>query len=115
VNLFTYGTLMDPAVWARVAQQVCESRPALLHDYEARRLRGVTFPGLVESAGCSAPGLLYYNISPAAMQRLDEYEDDYYERIEVMVELEDGTPERAQTYLMHPAHRDIVLPNRWTP
>jgi gamma-glutamylcyclotransferase (GGCT)/AIG2-like uncharacterized protein YtfP len=106
---------MDPAIWSRVSQQVCESRPAVLRGYESRSLRGVTFPGLVECAGRNAPGLLYYNISPAAIQRLDEYEDDFYERIEVTVELEDGTLERAQVYLVDSKHQDIVLPDRWTP
>jgi gamma-glutamylcyclotransferase (GGCT)/AIG2-like uncharacterized protein YtfP len=115
VHLFAYGTLMDPAIWSRVAQEECEHRPAVLHGYEARRLRGVTFPGLVECEGRSAPGLLYYNVSDTALRRLDEYEDDFYLRIEVTVELKDGAPERAQVYLMHPAHRDVVLPDRWTP
>lgn len=115
MNLFTYGTLMDPAVWSRVAQEECESRSAMLNGYDVRKLRGVTFPGLVECEGCSAPGLLYLNVSAAAMQRLDEYEDDFYERIEVTVHLEDGTGVAAQVYLMHSAHRDIVLPERWLP
>lgn len=114
MHLFAYGTLMDPAIWSRVAQQECDSRPAILHGYEVRCLRGVTFPGLVECEGCSAPGLVYYNVSEAAMQRLDEYEDDFYQRIEVNVDLEDGTRQRAEVYLMHPAHRDIVLPDRWS-
>jgi len=115
MNLFTYGTLMDPAIWARVAQTECVSRPAVLHGYDVRRLRGVTFPGLVESENCSASGLLCLNVSAAAMQRLDDYEDDFYERIEVTVQLDDGTGMAAQVYLMHPAHRDLVLPERWLP
>ncbi len=115
MNLFTYGTLMDPTIWSRVAQQECASRRAMLLGYEARRLRGVTFPGLVECAGRSAPGLLYYDVSDAALQQLDEYEDDFYERIEVTVELEDGTRERAQVYLMDSKHQELVLPDRWTP
>lgn len=114
-HLFTYGTLMDDAVWSRVAQEKCVSRRAVLHGYEARKLRGVTFPGLVESAGAVTPGLVYFDVSAAAMARLDAYEDDFYERVPVPVVLVDGSEITADLYLMQPSHRDVVLPERWEP
>jgi len=115
MTLFAYGTLMDPAVWSRVAREPAKSQRGVLTDYEARRLRGVTFPGLVEAAGARVPGLLYFDVSDAAMERLDEYEDDFYIRIEVTVEAEDGTRVPAQVYLMHPDHREVVLDDIWHP
>ena len=115
MHLFTYGTLMDAAVWSRVAQEKCENRRAILHGYEARRLRGVTFPGLVECEGAFTPGLVYLDVSEEAMARLDDYEDDFYERITVSVVPEDGTALTADTYLIMPAHRDVVLAEKWLP
>ena len=115
MDLFAYGTLMDPAVWSRVAQEKCDNRSAVLHGYEARRLRDVTFPGLVECEGGITTGLVYFDVSAAALARLDAYEDDFYERVPVPVVLEDGATLIADTYLMRPAHRDVVLPAKWLP
>ena len=86
-----------------------------LHGYEARKLRGVTFPGLVECEDAITPGRVYFHVSPAAMARLDAYEDDFYERVPVPVVLEDGSKITADLYLMQPSHRDVVLPERWEP
>lgn len=115
MHLFTYGTLMDAAVWARVAREKCGSRRAVLRGYEARQLRGVTFPGLVECEGADTPGLVYLNVSAAALARLDEYEDDFYERVPVPVILDDGTSLTADVYLIKSAYRDVVLTKRWEP
>jgi gamma-glutamylcyclotransferase (GGCT)/AIG2-like uncharacterized protein YtfP len=115
MNLFTYGTLMDPEVWARVAREECVRRPAVLHGYEARRLRGVTWPGLVAAPGISTRGLLYLNVSAEAMARLDAYEDRCYRRIELPVVLDDGTSVPAHTYLIVPECAFMVQPERWVP
>ncbi len=115
MNLFTYGTLMFPEVWARAARETCDSRKAVLRGYEARKLQGVTFPGLIEAPGVETPGLLYRKVSPEAMVRLDAYEDDFYVRIPVTVELDEGGTEEAQVYLIAPEHRFMVEPERWMP
>jgi gamma-glutamylcyclotransferase (GGCT)/AIG2-like uncharacterized protein YtfP len=115
MNLFTYGTLMDPAVWARVAREACECRRAVLHGYEARKLRGVSFPGLVKAPGGRTEGLLYLDVSAKAMARLDAYEDDFYTRITSPVELGDGKSVEAQAYLIMPENSSIVLPEQWFP
>lgn len=115
MHLFAYGTLMDPAVWNRVAQEECRCEFAALADHEARRLAGHPFPGLVEAAGGRTPGLIYYDVSAAAMARLDAYEDDFYRRVSVAVHCRDGAAVEAQVYLMAEAERRIVLPERWIP
>ena len=115
MNLFTYGTLMDPAVWARVAQEPCASQPAVLHGYEARRLRGETFPGLIKCKGTSTPGLLYESVSAAALARLDDYEGDIYTRVRVTVMLASGATTPAEVYLLRPEHSGMVLEEYWLP
>jgi gamma-glutamylcyclotransferase (GGCT)/AIG2-like uncharacterized protein YtfP len=115
MNLFTYGTLMFPEVWARAAREECAARKAVLYGYEVRRLSGVEFPGLIEAPETSTPGLVYLDVSPEAIVRLDAYEDDFYDRIPVVVELENGDPLEAQVYLISPEHRFMVLPDRWLP
>lgn len=115
MNLFTYGTLMFPEVWARAAREACAFRKAVLHGYEARRLSGVEFPGLIEAPETSTHGLVYLDVSPEAMVRLDAYEDDFYDRIPVVVELESGDTLEAHAYLISPEHRFMVLPYPWLP
>ena len=115
MDLFAYGTLMDHAVWSRVAQEKCVCRSAVLHGYEARRLCGVTFPGLVECEGGITTGLVYFDVSLAALARLDAYEDDFYERVPVPVVLENSTTLMAETYLVLPANREVVLAEKWLP
>jgi hypothetical protein len=106
---------MFPDVWARAAREKCDFQKAVLRGYEARKLQGVTFPGLIEAPGVETPGLLYRNVSPEAMVRLDAYEDDFYVRIPVRVEIEDGSLVPAEAYLISPAHRTFVLPEVWLP
>ena len=115
MNLFTYGTLMDSAVWARVALEPCASQPAVLHGYEARRLRGETFPGLVECEGAITPGQLYESVGTAALARLDDYEGDIYTRVCVTVLLASGATTPAEVYLLRPEHRGMVLKEHWLP
>lgn len=115
MHLFTYGTLMDAEVWARVAQEKGVCRRAVLRGYEARKLRDRTFPGLVEWERAVTPGLVYLNVSGEAMARLDAYEDDFYERVALPVVLEDGSTLTADAYLIMSDHRDAVLPDRWQP
>ena len=115
MHLFAYGTLMDASVWSRVAQETCGMRRAVLHGYEARRLRDVMFPGLVQCEGAITPGLVYLDVSEAALARLDAYEDDFYERVPVPVIFEDGATLTADAYLVMPVHRDVVLAEKWLP
>ncbi len=115
MHLFTYGTLMDAAVWSRVAQEERECRRAVLHGYEARKLRNRTFPGLVPCEGIVTRGLVYLHVSDEAMARMDDYEDDFYKRVAVPVVLEDGSTLTAEVYLIGDAHRDAVLAARWLP
>jgi gamma-glutamylcyclotransferase (GGCT)/AIG2-like uncharacterized protein YtfP len=115
MDLFTYGTLMDPEVWQRAAGRRFPCERATLEDYSARRLRGVHFPGLIEAAGAVTPGLLYRGVDAPAMQRLDEYEDDFYQRIAVKVITENGEMVTAQVYLVAPDQRHHVMDERWLP
>lgn len=115
MHLFTYGTLMDPAVWRRVAREECVRERAVLYGYEARLLRGVEFPGLVEADGAMTPGIVWRDVSAEALARLDAYEGDCYVRTPVGVVLDDGSVLTADVYLVVANRRAMVLPERWVP
>jgi hypothetical protein len=61
----------------------------------------------------STPGLVYFEVSAAAMKRLDAYEDDFYVRVPVTVEVEGGGEMEAEVYLMAREYRYMVLEETW--
>lgn len=113
MNLFTYGSLMFPDVWQRVAGQSFPAQPATLPGFAAWKVRGETYPGLAPEPGEETSGLVYFGVSPEAAARLDAFEGPFYERREIEVRLADGTSAPACTYVVAPSHRDELAPDRW--
>jgi gamma-glutamylcyclotransferase (GGCT)/AIG2-like uncharacterized protein YtfP len=113
MNLFTYGSLMFPEVWNRVTGQPLTGLPATLHGHAARRLRGESYPALVPDPSAKTHGILYADVTPESMQRLDQFEGLFYERVCVTIITEAGQPQEAWTYhAANPSHPDI-LPEPW--
>lgn len=113
MKLFTYGSLMFPEVWNRVTGQPLTGLPATLQGHAARCLRGESYPVLVPDLSATTCGILYTDVSPQAMQRLDQFEGRFYERVPVSVATESGQSEEAWTYrAANPSHPDI-LPELW--
>ena len=115
MNLFTYGSLMFPEVWERVTGLCGAGQPALLADHAARRIRGQTYPALVKTAGESTEGVLYADVSPEAVARLDAFEGHFYERIMVAVSVGHGAATRAWVYRAALPDDPDILAERWDP
>jgi gamma-glutamylcyclotransferase (GGCT)/AIG2-like uncharacterized protein YtfP len=114
-NVFTYGTLMFPAVWKAVTGRDEQGEPARLAGHVVFRVRDAVFPGMVWTGGASTVrGVLYRNVVPVALERLDEFEESFYERRTVSVIGADGTACTCSAYVV-PAHREQVLTREpWT-
>jgi gamma-glutamylcyclotransferase (GGCT)/AIG2-like uncharacterized protein YtfP len=102
-TLFTYGSLMFPAVWRRVSGEKNPASPASLEGWVARRVIGDIFPVLVAAPGHTTRGLVYHNVSDLAQKRLDAFEGSLYRRVNVVVTLDDGGALEADTYALAPA------------
>jgi gamma-glutamylcyclotransferase (GGCT)/AIG2-like uncharacterized protein YtfP len=119
MNVFTYGSLMFPEVWIRVTGGGSgEGQPARLRDFEARRIRGQSYPALVRKPGAVTDGVLYPSVAPVALARLDTFEGDFYQRLEVRVETggtEDsvGTEIFAGVYVAAMEEHPDILPELW--
>jgi len=100
MHVFTYGSLMFPAVWQRVVSGDYQSSEALLSGFERRAVRGATYPCLVRSES-SPPvqGVLYYDVSNVDLDRLDEFEGEQYQRLLVACDLPDGEKIEAFVYI----------------
>lgn len=85
--VFVYGTLCDPAVFARVARAarpLLLARPALLHGFRRVALRGTPYPTLLRAPGCAVAGKVV-RVSAAQLARLHRYEGRAYRFRAVLV------------------------------
>ena len=113
--LFAYGTLMFPAIFRRVTGLDGTMRPATLCGFARRRVRGHPFPGLEPARGGHVDGVLVGIESAAVWQRLDEFESDFYARIEVTTRDSTGLPVAAETYVVTPSNRRYLEAREWDP
>lgn len=104
-NIFTYGSLMFPAVWQRVVRGQYRAEPATLADHARYALVDETYPGVVPQAGASVEGVLYRDVDTADVVALDTFEGIEYARREVVVTLDSGVAVQAGTYI-------FLLPQR---
>ena len=91
MHVFTYGSLMFPAVWQRVVSGDYQSSQAWLNGFERRAVRGTTYPCLIRSES-SPPiqGILYYDVNKVDLDRLDQFEGEQYQRLLVSCDLPGG-------------------------
>ena len=112
--VFTYGSLMIPAVMEAVTGQRFEHEPARLLGFARYALRGETYPGLVEEPAAATDGILWRPIDAASVDRLDDFEGEWYERRNVIVETETGGESAAFTYVLHPDQHHRVSRRSWS-
>ncbi len=98
MNVFTYGSLMFPEVWERVTRLNLPGLPATLAHHAARRIEGQSYPALIPQEGAMTAGILYGEVTAAALGWLDAFEGVFYLRVPVKVMLNDGTSRSAWVY-----------------
>lgn len=94
MNLFIYGTLMVPKIWNTVT--LCPDPISIageLFHHRIQRVKHGDFPAIVADPNSppSIPGLVIQNVSKAALDRLDQYEDNFYERVYVSIKTKTNT------------------------
>ncbi|ACR12087.1 gamma-glutamylcyclotransferase family protein [Teredinibacter turnerae] len=114
MNVFTYGSLMYPPVWQRIVQYHYEHNAATIYGYERVGVRDEPYPMLVPAGTSSVvEGVLYRNITPDDLARLDAFEGDFYDRISVDVVLTDGSVVQGMVYLANAYGRQYALETPW--
>lgn len=91
--------------------RVPEARPAVAAGFEVRRIHGVSYPGMIAVEGGTAHGLLLNDLDDRELAVLDEYEDDFYDRVPLVVHDDSGTLE-AMSYVVD---GQVVMAIEWTP
>ena len=67
-------------------------------------------PGALEAC---VEGVLYLEISPADLARLDRFEGDFYARSSVSVTTDAGVSVTAFAYILKEEYRHILSPDEW--
>lgn len=112
--LFTYGTLMFPAVVKCLIGRVPECQPAAIEGYRRWEVVGEPYPGLIKEKGNRVEGILYLHLSEEEWKLVTAFEDDFYELEEVIV-LSSEAPIRALAYIVPPSRRSVLSEGAWDP
>ena len=114
MHVFTYGTLMFPEVWQAVVGRSFETVEGTAAGFEVFRVRDAVFPGIAEGAGdCSVPGVVYLDVDRESTERLDRFEDDFYERMSIAIDCSDGQRRMAEAYVVPPVNRHVLTSEPW--
>lgn len=97
-HLFVYGTLMDPEIILSISGKPHPGTPAYIMGYQRFQVKNKNYPGVIKSEGL-VHGLLYSNITPESLDKLDFYEGDEYTREKVEVFLVPTSQLTAWCYL----------------
>ncbi len=114
MNLFVYGTLLFPSIRRLVIGRDIKGISATLTGYQIYRVKDATFPAIVQATAgeetASIPGEIITGLSEVEMDRLDQYEDTFYQRIEVSID-----EQIAQVYIL-PAElaAEVLSEDNWT-
>lgn len=115
MHVFTYGTLMFPEVWQMVVERSFDTVVGTAAGFEVFRVRDAVFPGIAAGTGsCSVAGVVYLDVDPDSTDRLDRFEDDFYERREIAVDCADGKQRMAEAYIVPPGHAHALADEAWT-
>ena len=111
-NVFTYGSLMFPEVWQRVVSGRYRSASAVVEHHVRLAIRGETYPGMIERAGCRVTGVVYYEVDPQDVACLDHFEGGEYRRAS-LVALAEEIEIPVEAYLFEATQR--LLETDWQP
>jgi hypothetical protein len=115
MNILTYGSLMFPAVMKAVTGREFPSRKARVKKYARFKVEGESYPGLTPSVGAVTDGILYLNVDPLSVKRLDDFEGEMYERVEIQADGLDGESFPAHAYIIRAQYRDRLSSSKWDP
>lgn len=111
-RLYAYGTLQLGAILARVVGRELTGRAATLLGYARYRIADRPYPGVLAASGEELDGTLFEGLEDGDLGRLDDYEGDWYERLELPVRVGARTL-AAFTYVLRPEHVHRLTREPW--
>jgi gamma-glutamylcyclotransferase (GGCT)/AIG2-like uncharacterized protein YtfP len=115
MNIFVYGSLMDREIMNHVSGSDPFGKSAVLHDFGRYKIEDAHYPGMLKEQGNRVEGLLYFDVVPDAVYRLDIFEGEMYSREEVDVRLkENNDMHKAMTYVLKDEYRYVLSSSGWS-
>ena len=115
LHVFSYGSLMFDQVWTRVVTGIYDRCEAILPGYERIGIRDEVYPAVIPAASSQVQGILYLDVAPADMIRLDQFEGDYYFRKTEEVITLDRKAMTAEVYVLSALCYPRISPGPWDP
>jgi gamma-glutamylcyclotransferase (GGCT)/AIG2-like uncharacterized protein YtfP len=114
MHVFTYGTLMFPEVWRAVVGKSFATVEGLAPGFAIYRVCDAVFPGIIAGSEADAvSGVVYLDVEPTSVARLDRFEDDFYNRESLWIECADGQPRQADAYVVPAVNRNVLTDQVW--
>ena len=116
MHLFTYGTLMFPAVWRLVVGRDFRTAPATVNGFRVRRAAGQLFPVMYAGdAEDVVRGRVYFDLDDTTLRLLDKFESSLYERRALNAKLtEGGRTFRCEAYLLPSRNGRYASDEAWS-
>jgi len=114
--VFAYGTLQLDEVMQAVTGSSFEALPAALEGYRRNRLVDRSYPGVAPVEGAVTRGCVYRGIDAATLERLDIFESEIYDRLELTASLGGDAPQQSLqvwVYVVAPRHRHLLSHEPW--
>ncbi len=86
-HVFVYGSLMYLPVWTQIVKGVYPCMNAIAKGFQRHAVPGETYPAMVGEPNARVQGLVWLNVMPEDVARLDEFEGVEYARQEIDVTL----------------------------
>jgi gamma-glutamylcyclotransferase (GGCT)/AIG2-like uncharacterized protein YtfP len=114
MHVFTYGTLMFSEVWQAVVGREFATVEATATGYAIYRVRDAVFPGIIAAGERDAVrGVVYLDVDPTSITRLDLFEDDFYRRESLWLSCDDGGRRAADAYVVPEQNRGVLTSETW--
>lgn len=106
---------MVPEIWTAVTGNHSVSQAATLCGYACFRVKDAEYPGIIATGnpGDRVTGCVYRDLDAQIFRRLDQYEDDFYQRVPVLTGTASNEPLACQTYLVPDARREVLSEQHW--
>jgi gamma-glutamylcyclotransferase (GGCT)/AIG2-like uncharacterized protein YtfP len=111
-HLYAYGTLQNRAVIALIVGRELVGHPARLAGYARYRVIDRVYPAIVAAPASEVDGVLYSDVDEREVERLDLYEGDLYERLELPVRVGDRVV-IAHCYVLRSEHGHRLSSEPW--
>jgi hypothetical protein len=104
---------MCPDIMEEVSGYQFTNIHGILKGYCRLKIKGEIYPAIVPDKGDSVEGVVYKNIPRIAWSRLDRFEGKLYKRKAVMINLDNGSCLKSETYVLRPEFLSILEHTEW--